>query len=565
MIFEAYAKRLERERPLWLCFKALLYIHEHKVIRYFLLLFILLNFPIQNLNASMKDEIPISYKGRFRPFEAYSKLWLQEIYHAEQIKKNDQEAFNLNDGSAETLVWNMHFLGAEAWNDAPLIWINQAALKSELGLDPKVSRFSFNTLNKLGVKNSELKKILAIYQETTKLPLNALPDAIKNGEWHSLRILKSAHNLTKYSEKTWSELKNLYLQLEHSIQTKNTREAHIITEKFANSLMQAYEGVAGKAFTYAHGKALYYPTITQLKVEKFYIHTPLLEICIILYFLACILLLLNRSTLGIAVIILAFLLHSFILALRCYILKRPPVSNMFETVIYVPWIAVLISLGMAYLFRNRLILIAASLLTLSLLVILKITHLNSHLENVQAVLDSQFWLIIHVLMVVGSYGLFALSGVLGHFYLFNSMINNKETAVMKSQSSLILQSMYLGVALLVPGTILGGVWAAQSWGRFWDWDPKESWAFISICVYLMWIHAHRFRHIGNFGLAVGAIVGLQAISFTWYGVNYILGAGLHSYGFGSGGEVYYYLFLIAETLFIILSGLLNKKAPLSNK
>jgi ABC-type transport system involved in cytochrome c biogenesis permease subunit len=109
----------------------------------------------------------------------------------------------------------------------------------------------------------------------------------------------------------------------------------------------------------------------------------------------------------------------------------------------------------------------------------------------------------------------------------------------------------LGIALLIPGTILGGVWAAESWGRFWDWDPKESWAFISSCAYLIIIHSYTFGHIRGFGLAVGSIVGLLFISFTWYGVNYVLGTGLHSYGFGTGGEFWYYGFILAEALFLI--------------
>jgi len=169
------------------------------------------------------------------------------------------------------------------------------------------------------------------------------------------------------------------------------------------------------------------------------------------------------------------------------------------------------------------------------------------------VLDSQYWLTVHVLMVVGSYGMFALAGVLGHFYLISRLISGRQTDQTERFGRQILQAMYLGTALLIPGTILGGVWAAESWGRFWDWDPKESWAFISSCVYLIWIHAYRFGHIRYDGLAVGSITGLMVISFTWYGVNYILGTGLHSYGFGSGGEIYYYLYLAGEAAFIAAS------------
>jgi len=117
--------------------------------------------------------------------------------------------------------------------------------------------------------------------------------------------------------------------------------------------------------------------------------------------------------------------------------------------------------------------------------------------------------------------------------------------------------------LKVYGNEVGGVWAAESWGRFWDWDPKESWAFISAVIYVTVIHAYRTRKIGMKGLAIGSIIGFNAITFTWYGVNYILGTGLHSYGFGSGGQNYYYLFLITE--FIIISWALLADRLKNNK
>ena len=111
--------------------------------------------------------------------------------------------------------------------------------------------------------------------------------------------------------------------------------------------------------------------------------------------------------------------------------------------------------------------------------------------------------------------------------------------------------LYLGTALLICGTILGGVWALQSWGRFWDWDPKESWAFISSGFYLIGINAYRFGLIRGRGLAVVAIVGLLLITFTLYGVNYILGSGLHSYGFGQGKHGLFYGYVMTELLFLL--------------
>jgi len=376
-------------------------------------------------------------------------------------------------------------------------------------------------------------------QEAT---LEMLPDRFVVSHWHPLNELQdSKGNFTAYPDEIYQRLRAAYLQ-------GDRQELH-------KTLEEAYASLEGKPYEEGSTNTLYFPTQGQLQAESFYTRYPLILGCIVLYSAALLAFVLSAKRTALVLMLSAFALHTFILALRCYILGRPPVSNMQETIIYVPWISVLASLLLRLIFKNSLVLACACLLAVALLIILRTSGLNPALENVQAVLNSQYWLTVHVLMVVGSYGIFLLSGILGHFYLIR---NNEETA------KLILQTLYVGVALLIPGTILGGVWAAQSWGRFWDWDPKEAWAFISICVYLIVIHAYTFHRISYFGLAVGAILGFQAILFTWYGVNYILGTGLHSYGFGNGGEIYYYIFAALDICFLIGIWILRKKRVAKN-
>lgn len=286
--------------------------------------------------------------------------------------------------------------------------------------------------------------------------------------------------------------------------------------------LEEYRALEGKPYNQAHGKALYYPSKWQLQAELFLHYFPAKWVLIAGYLITVFI---RR------IAFIPFTFHTILLALNCYILGRPPVSNMAETILYVPWVAVLASF---FFKKEREGALAAAILLLFL-------PSQMHLTTVQAVLDSQMWLTIHVLMVVGSYGIFFFAGCLGHLYLFK-----RSAAIEKT----LLNSLYIGTAFLIGGTILGGVWAAQSWGRFWDWDPKEAWAFISSGLYLIWIHAYKFKKIGGLGLAIGSIIGLAAITFTWYGVNYILATGLHSYGFGNGGELFYYLYLVAELLFI---------------
>ncbi len=296
------------------------------------------------------------------------------------------------------------------------------------------------------------------------------------------------------------------------------------------ALEEGYAKLAGTPLTQTRSKTLTYPSIHKLKLEAFFTKAPLISILFAIYLIAA----LTRLR---PIFIGAIVLHTLLLLGRCYILSRPPVSNMMETILYVPWIAALTALFNKHIF-------VGSLSATSLLLFLPP---HQTFETVQAVLDSSYWLTIHVLLIVGSYGILIFAGVLAHIYL-----------VREKYFETLVKTLYIGTALLIVGTMLGGVWAAQSWGRFWDWDPKEAWAFISALIYLAFLHAYKFRKIKKRALAVGGVIGLIAISFTWYGVNYILGTGLHSYGFGGGGEWIYYCYIGTEIAFLCLSGKVKK-------
>lgn len=236
---------------------------------------------------------------------------------------------------------------------------------------------------------------------------------------------------------------------------------------------------------------------------------------------------------------LAFFGNAGIILIRSLVLKRPPVSNMTETLLFVPFVGS----GVALICRTHWLYLAACLGGGSLLMLCGWQEPVPLLGNIQPVLHSWLWLSWHVLLVVSSYAFFLMASIIGHAVLISSQ--------QKGVGSLLLKILYAGLLLLILGTILGGAWAAESWGRFWDWDPKESWAFISICTYLLFIHAFQRGYIGYWGLGVGAILGFLSISFTWYGVNYLLGVGLHSYGFGQGGVQYYLAFLCAELVWLV--------------
>lgn len=539
---------------------------EKKLLTFLFFLFGLCFNPFQikaepHLDLDKLSKLPCSYKGRFRPLEAYSKLWLEDIYRGQQLEPKLLASAEESNSPSLYLLLYTHFNGHLSLNETPKDSENLSLSSAQQNL----SKAQFNTTienqfplsQRLLESGSTLKMLPSRYKSSECFSLKAL--TLKNFD-PSKNQSVPVSNFTSFSNEDFGKIQTAYLELEQAFLSspRNNKDLNIKINHFADAYKKGYFNLQKTPYQSAHNHALYYPTDLQLAAEVIYTRYPLFEICLSLYILSFILFSLYFFNpikvfkgLSLTAFLTAFAFHSLILGVRSYILQRPPVANMFETVIYVPWIAVLTSLILGCYFKNMIILSAANMACLTLLILLKLAGVNNSLDTIQAVLNSNFWLTIHVLMVVGSYGLFCLSGILGHFYLVSQGFYPHQINFRTSIGKLISQSMYLGLLLLIAGTILGGVWAAESWGRFWDWDPKESWAFISICVYLTCVHAYMFKHIGETGLAIGSIVGLQAISFTWYGVNYILGTGLHSYGFGSGGEHYYYLYLAVETLFII--------------
>ncbi|MBI3468321.1 MAG: cytochrome c biogenesis protein CcsA [Planctomycetes bacterium] len=196
--------------------------------------------------------------------------------------------------------------------------------------------------------------------------------------------------------------------------------------------------------------------------------------------------------------------------------------------------------------------------------------LNSEFSPLQPVLRDNFWLTIHVLTIVSSYGAGALAWGLGNlalgYYLFGRYrdpvspvefsedhrpagdmaaapiaTGRRPPDECHTLAHFTYKAMQVAVLLLAAGTILGGLWADVSWGRFWGWDPKEVWALISLLVYLAILHGRYAGLFGNFGLALGSVLGATAIAMSWYGVNFVLGAGLHSYGFGDSAQGQWYV------------------------
>ncbi len=229
---------------------------------------------------------------------------------------------------------------------------------------------------------------------------------------------------------------------------------------------------------------------------------------------------------------------------RISISGRPPVSNMYESIIWVAFMTAIFGLGLELVYRRGLIALAGGLVSTIAFVLADQmpTTFSPSIDPLTPVLRSNYWLIIHVLTIVSSYAALALAWGLGNFNMGLILLRPERRDLIKTLSMFSYRAIQVGVILLFAGTMLGGFWAAESWGRFWGWDPKEVWALIAFIFYMIPLHARYVGWVKDFGLAFCSVVCFAFVVMAWYGVNFILGAGLHAYGFGSGNNSWIYFF-----------------------
>ena len=306
--------------------------------------------------------------------------------------------------------------------------------------------------------------------------------------------------------------------------------------------------------------AAIYPNEKQLRLEYTYNHFDGFYRAAWAYGLALVLLAIAYArgkagtlrNIGVAATLIGLLFHGSAITMRCMIAGRPPVTNMYESIIWVSFAVTVF--GMIFFARYKATIYLLAAVPVSLIALLLVHQMPiampSSIDPLVPVLRDNFWLTIHVLTITMSYAAFALAMGFGHILLWRYVRNPAAARADQPMHFWLYRVLQLGVLMLAAGTILGGVWANYSWGRFWGWDPKETWALIALLCYILTLHGRLAGWWTEFGLVVASVVCFLAVLFAWYGVNFILGKGLHSYGFGIGGETYVASFVLADLLFV---------------
>jgi cytochrome c-type biogenesis protein CcsB len=529
--------------------------------------------------------------GRRKPVDTFAKETLIRVTGRSAYIDKAGRHWRPNDLVLSAL------LETHDWKNEPLVLISSGQLKEQLGIDKTERRFSFAQL----AGSAELQRIANEAQalKRAEKPLNRtqqealsvsdrLTLLVRLIEGSALLIIPAPTNQTDswVDPSAWSKYYSeaQFAPVQTQLQTLVAAYAKGDQFNFSRAANQLRENLRSLSPSI-------YPQEQQLRLEYFYNHFNGFYRAIWCYGIAFVLLLVayfrrnaahpdavgatavaasassrNLSELleasprkgramqyvGVAVAVLGLAFQASGIVMRCMIAGRPPVTNMYESII---WVSFAVSFfGMIFFARYRAPVYLLAALPVTLIALLLVHQMPiampSSIDPLVPVLRDNFWLTVHVLTITLSYAAFALAMGFGHILLWRYARNPAAARADAPMHFWLYRVLQLGVLLLAAGTILGGVWANYSWGRFWGWDPKETWALIALLCYIVALHGRLARWWTRFGLAVASVVCFLAVLMAWYGVNFVLGKGLHSYGFGIGGETYVGTFIVLDLLFV---------------
>ncbi|CAN5621854.1 hypothetical protein BH20VER1_BH20VER1_04970 [soil metagenome] len=516
-----------------------------------------------SLDFKQAGLLAIQDGGRRKPIDTFAREALTKITGRSTYKAQNGRKWKATDFVFSAL------LETHDWKNEPMVLVGSSELKQKLALDNKARKFSFQQLTTLpelqrlagevhALRRAE-KTLDGLQQEVSSVSERlTLLTRVMDGS--AFLILPAATKVTDpwvvppaygdYFKAEQFEPVQTHLQAFAAAYVQGDGFAF---SRAANQLRDALRALSPQI----------YPTETELRTEYFYNHFDGFYRAAWAYGIALVLLTIahfrGRGRVlvwsGVMGTVLALLFHATAITLRCVIAGRPPVTNMYESIIWVSFATALFGIIFYAWYRTTIYLLAA--LPVALVALLLVHQMPvampSSIDPLVPVLRDNFWLTIHVLTITLGYAAFALAMGFGHILLWRYAWNPAKTRADQPMHFWLYRVLQLGVLLLAAGTILGGVWANYSWGRFWGWDPKETWALIALLCYILVLHGKLGGWWGQFGLAVGSVVCFLAVLMAWYGVNFILGKGLHSYGFGIGGEGYVYSFVVLDLIFVGLA------------
>ena len=519
--------------------------------RYILLLFLLPSLQAEEFDVR---DIPLQDEGRIKPLDTFARNHLLAFYGKRSIKEmnlsatdwilnlildpqngKEQKIFNIRNPevvSSIYLDWSTEH--KYSFNEILPGLSNQAVLINMINQKPNANRTVFEK-QLLEQNNNALRFEEISYLKAMKL---LPPDEIsKTDEWSSpLEFIVNGRSPEPHQDAILNALQQ-YLAGRLAGQEASMQSA---MANYKAALLM----VPGELFD-----------ITVLKKETWMNRVNLFYTSVGLYLFAFILLglswmiqplLLKRASY--ALLILGFLFHAYGIYLRMHIMGRPPVSTLYESVIFVAFIVILFAIILEYFRRDGLgIFVGTVSGSIFHYIGFGYSADGDTLGMLVAVLNSNFWLATHVTTITMGYGASLAAGFIGHLYLVQVIRQPENKSNLKSIFNNLFGITLIALFFTLFGTILGGIWADQSWGRFWGWDPKENGALLIVLWQLMMVHMRLSGLAKPAEFALGMALNNIIVALAWFGVN-LLQVGLHSYGFDDGVARNLFIFIVLELI-----------------
>ncbi len=490
--------------------------------------------------ADIKDftnfkNIPVLDSGRLKPLDTFARSLLTQFSGKDHYEKQESSAW----------LASLFFNPASTLSDK-IFLINNPDIAVALGITPQQDR------------RYTPAQIQQSYRILAQLQQAAVKISEKDRSLAENEIIRIFDNINLYAD-----LSRSFAVIPYSLPNKQTRQLITLWSNMAQSYKQGNDmafNMAAHAYINSIRDSLSkedLKKVDKFPLELFYQQSSPFTWAIMFYIFAFIFFVISFTSskalwynLGLFSVIAGFIPHVLGLAMRIIIMARPPVSSLYETFIFVGFIAVFLGLAIEYYNRQWLGIVTAAISGAALLFIAnKYSAEGDTLKVLIAVLNSNFWLATHVTTITMGYAATCVGGLLGHIWLLQAVFGKDRQILDKTYKTTL---GILGVALTLTflGTNLGGIWADQSWGRFWGWDPKENGALMIVLWTALLFHAKVAELIGPLGLAVGAVIGMMVVMWAWFGVN-LLSVGLHSYGFTSGVATSLIIYAVFEIIFLL--------------
>lgn len=517
------------------------------------------------------SKVPVSYEGRVQPLDSLARNHLKTLSGKESPKlyTGKESPFLKSMGLGGKKLDPVQWL-AETMSSNPaaahyaIVRVDHQDIKSMLGLDTKERYFSVADL--MGTREKELKlneqiaRVRDIKSADRDLYQNQIAQLDRQlGLYQGLNRMERLYLVAPLREgEEWMPVGQAALI------AQQTGKAPLSAESFMR-MIQAYAQNDPAAFNrYVaehHNRLASSPVNTKaVAFEAFYNRFDPLMSAAVLYLV--VFLLAAMSWVGFReplrrsafyLLVFALLLHTFALIARIYISGRPPVTNLASSAIFIAWGAALLAVFVEKIFKNSLGATVAGIIGfIGLLIYFALARDGDTMAVLQAVLDTNFWLATHVVCITLGYAATFLAGLVAMMWIIRSFQGAEYEEERKMLTRVTYGVTCFAILFSFIGTVLGGIWADQSWGRFWGWDPKENGAVLIVLANALLLHARWGGLAQARGIAALAIFGSIVCSWSWFGTN-MLGIGLHSYGFMDSAAMWLALFMLSQVVLITLS------------